>query len=90
MKAFVTGGTGFIGSHLAEALIENPEWDEVKCLVRSSDKWLEGKTTPKLKVIFIPLKPLNRRWRMLTPFSISQQLLKPHTARVRLCQCGSY
>jgi dihydroflavonol-4-reductase len=48
MKAFVTGGTGFIGSHLTDALIENPEWDEVKCLVRSSEKWLEDKYYTKV------------------------------------------
>lgn len=42
MKALITGGTGFIGSHLAEALIK--EGFEVYCLVRdlSNKKWLEG------------------------------------------------
>jgi len=42
MKAFVTGGTGFVGSHLAEALVSRNY--EVHCLVRrTSDlKWLEG------------------------------------------------
>jgi len=39
--AFVTGGTGFIGSHLVEALIQHG-YDEVRCLVRSKPKWLEG------------------------------------------------
>jgi dihydroflavonol-4-reductase len=39
--AFVTGGTGFIGSHLAEALLERG-YDEVRCLVRKDLKWLEG------------------------------------------------
>ena len=43
MNAFITGGTGFIGSHLADTLISDPKWDQVKCLVRSSEKWLEGK-----------------------------------------------
>ena len=40
MKAFVTGGTGFIGSHLVEALAE--KGFQVTCLVRktSSLKWL--------------------------------------------------
>lgn len=42
MKAFVTGGTGFVGSHLVEALIASPDYTEVRCLVRSSDKWLSG------------------------------------------------
>lgn len=44
MKAFVTGGTGFIGSHLADHLIESPEYTDVRCLVRSDEKWLSGKS----------------------------------------------
>jgi nucleoside-diphosphate-sugar epimerase len=48
MKAFVTGGTGFIGSHLADQLIENSQWDTVKCLVRSNEKWLKGKAYEKI------------------------------------------
>ena len=37
--AFVTGGTGFVGSHLVEALIARGV-SEVRCLVRSDPKWL--------------------------------------------------
>ncbi len=37
--AFVTGGTGFVGSHLVEELLRR-EADEVRCLVRSDPKWL--------------------------------------------------
>ena len=37
--AFVTGGTGFVGSHLVEALLERG-YDEVRCLVRNRQKWL--------------------------------------------------
>lgn len=48
MKAFVTGGTGFIGSHLTDHLVENPKWSEVKCLVRSDEKWLSGKNYSKV------------------------------------------
>ena len=39
--AFVTGGTGFIGSHLVEAL-QQRGYGEVRCLVRTRLKWLEG------------------------------------------------
>lgn len=38
--AFVTGGTGFVGSHLVEELIGRGY--EVRCLVRSEPKWLAG------------------------------------------------
>ena len=40
-KAFVTGGTGFVGSHLVEHLLRLGV-DEVRCLVRTRRKWLEG------------------------------------------------
>ncbi len=39
--AFVTGGTGFVGSHLVEALLASG-YGEVRCLVRSDTKWLAG------------------------------------------------
>ena len=43
MKAFITGATGFVGSHLVDKLLEK-NW-EVYCLIRktSSLKWIEGK-----------------------------------------------
>ena len=39
--AFVTGGTGFVGSHLVEELLRRG-YGEVRCLVRSDRKWLKG------------------------------------------------
>ncbi|TVR15884.1 MAG: NAD(P)-dependent oxidoreductase [Balneolaceae bacterium] len=48
MNVFVTGGTGFIGSHLADSLITSKSVGEVKCLVRSNEKWLEGKEFKKV------------------------------------------
>ncbi|HYE59367.1 MAG TPA: NAD-dependent epimerase/dehydratase family protein, partial [Rhodothermales bacterium] len=38
MTVFLTGGTGFIGSHLAEALVARG--DHVRALVRGAPKWL--------------------------------------------------
>jgi nucleoside-diphosphate-sugar epimerase len=43
MKAFVTGGTGFIGSHLVDALLQHEEYSEVRCLIRNNRKWLKDK-----------------------------------------------
>ena len=37
---FLTGGTGFIGSHLAEALVARG--DTVRALVRGAPRWLDG------------------------------------------------
>ncbi|MCX6569045.1 MAG: NAD(P)-dependent oxidoreductase, partial [Candidatus Aminicenantes bacterium] len=43
MRVLVTGGTGFLGSHLIERLLEEPG-AEVYALVRNPSKlrWLEG------------------------------------------------
>ncbi len=40
--AFVTGGTGFVGSHLVDELLQRG-YAEVRCLVRNDPKWLAGK-----------------------------------------------
>lgn len=49
MKAFVTGGTGFIGSHLADTLIDSDNYSEVRCLIRNNEKWLKGKHFTRVK-----------------------------------------
>jgi len=43
MNTFVTGGTGFIGSHLVDKLLEDKNISSVKCLVRNRERWLKGK-----------------------------------------------
>lgn len=48
MNAFVTGGTGFIGSHLVDALIAHNSFNEIRCLVRNQEKWLEGSNYVKI------------------------------------------
>lgn len=60
MKAFVTGGTGFIGSHLVEAIINSPEYSEVQCLVRSEPKWLSGLSFKTIKGDLNDLKALGK------------------------------
>lgn len=49
MKAFVTGGTGFIGSHLVDTLIADKKYGEIRCLVRSNEKWLKNKPYKRIK-----------------------------------------
>lgn len=49
MKAFVTGGTGFIGSHLVDSLLNLQEYTEIRCLVRTNDKWLKDKNFSRIK-----------------------------------------
>jgi len=59
MKAFVTGGTGFIGSHLVDTLIEDENFNEIRCLVRSQEKWLSGKEFIKISGDLNDIKALN-------------------------------
>ncbi len=48
MKAFVTGGTGFIGSHLVDFLIDSDRYGELRCLIRNREKWLDGKSFQRI------------------------------------------
>ncbi|MCH8495336.1 MAG: NAD(P)-dependent oxidoreductase [Balneolales bacterium] len=48
MKAFITGGTGFIGSHLVDRLLRDGS-HELRCMVRSKEKWLAGKQYTKVE-----------------------------------------
>jgi nucleoside-diphosphate-sugar epimerase len=57
MVIFVTGGTGFIGSHLVDALLLDPRITEVRCMVRSDLKWLSGK---RITPISASLSDLNK------------------------------
>lgn len=60
MKAFITGGTGFIGSHLIDYLLKNKSF-EIYALVRNPNnlKWLKGLNIHFLKgnLFSIPLLP---------------------------------
>jgi nucleoside-diphosphate-sugar epimerase len=60
MKAFITGATGFIGSHLADRLIADKDFTEVRCLVRSKDKWLEGKDFTRITGDLQDIKSLSK------------------------------
>lgn len=43
MVVFVTGGTGFVGSHLVDLLLQDSRISEIRCMMRSSPKWLGQK-----------------------------------------------
>lgn len=59
MKAFITGGTGFIGSHLVDDLIAKGG-NEVCCLVRKELKWLQGRDIDVINGDLFDLKALKQ------------------------------
>jgi len=60
MKAFITGGTGFIGSHLIDYLLK--KGFHIHALVRNLNnlKWLKGKNITFLKGDFSNVPPLSK------------------------------
>ncbi len=60
MKAFITGGTGFIGSHLVDHLLRVDGW-QIDCLVRNELKWLEGRDIIISKGDLFDINLLNER-----------------------------
>tara|TARA_B100000900_G_C20589758_1_gene721131 strand:- start:999 stop:1997 length:999 start_codon:yes stop_codon:yes gene_type:complete len=58
MKAFVTGGTGFVGSHLVEHLLDLAEFEEVRVLIRNKEKWLKGLNYTPVKSTLENLEPI--------------------------------
>ena len=59
MKAFITGGTGFIGSHLVDDLLQTGD-PTVRCLVRGDHKWLQGKSIEPVKGDLFDLMALKK------------------------------
>ena len=87
MKAFVTGGTGFVGSHLVEHLLDLAEFEEVRVLIRNKEKWLKGLDYTPVKSTLENLKPIKMRCMVWMCLFMEQLFTRSLVFRFFYSQC---